>query len=144
MMFKNIYKLDMTPDRVKPLVMVSQFDTAREIEFDLFLDNVEYNPASASILIDETEITPTISGNSVSFTVPSELTMYSGIFYGEVSVGDVMGSCNFKFKVDSTPEPVPPTPQSDLIESNQALSILLGRSVFADNPKEALAIIKGE
>lgn len=143
-MFKNTYKLDMIPDRVKPLIIVSQYDTAREIQLDLFLNGEEYVPSSANILIGETEIVPTIDGNSVTFDVPLDLTMECGIQDGEVQVGDIMGSCNFRFKVDSTPESVPPTRNVDVIESNRALSILLGREVNVENPKEALSIIKGE
>ena len=102
-MITQTYNLNMIPDRVKPMVYVSQYDEARRIVFNLYNGSVEYEPTSASVLIDGTELTATVSGNQVTVDIPSDLTQVAQIVEGEVRAGDVMGSCNFKFKVDSTP-----------------------------------------
>lgn len=102
-MITQTYNLNMIPDRVKPMVYVSQYDEARRIVFSLYNGSAEYEPTSASVLIDGTELTATVSGNQVTVDIPSDLTQVAQIVEGEVRAGDVMGSCNFKFKVDSTP-----------------------------------------
>ena len=50
-MIINTYNLNMIPDRVLPLVMVSQYDSARRIVFNLFNGTEEYSPTSAKVLI---------------------------------------------------------------------------------------------
>lgn len=102
-MIVQTYDLDVTPNRVRPFVYVSQFDQARQIVFNMYDGDEEYNPASASVVIGEEEIEATVSGNTVTFNVPEDLTQVAQLYEGEVRTGDVMGSCNFRFKVDSTP-----------------------------------------
>ena len=105
-MITNTYNLNMIPDRVLPLVMVSQYDSARRIVFNLFNGTEEYQPTSAKVLIGTNQYEGTVSGNQVTFNVPSELTQEAQYLFGEIVATDSngkMGSLNFKFKVDSTP-----------------------------------------
>ena len=105
-MITNTYNLNMIPDRVLPLVMVSQYDSARRIVFNLFNGTEEYQPTSAKVLIGTNQYEGTVSGNQVTFNVPSELTQTAQYLFGEIVATDSngkMGSLNFKFKVDSTP-----------------------------------------
>lgn len=50
-MIANTYSLNMIPDRVLPLVMVSQYDSSRTIVFNLYDGESEYSPTSAKVLI---------------------------------------------------------------------------------------------
>ena len=105
-MITNTYNLNMIPDRVLPLVMVSQYDSSRRIVFNLFNGTEEYQPTSAKVLIGTNQYEGTVSGNQVTFNVPSELTQTAQYLFGEIVATDSngkMGSLNFKFKVDSTP-----------------------------------------
>lgn len=105
-MIVNTYNLNMIPDMVLPLVMVSQYDSARRIVFNLFNGTEEYQPTSAKVLIGTNQYDGTVNGNQVTFNVPSELTQTAQYLFGEIVATDSngkMGSLNFKFKVDSTP-----------------------------------------
>lgn len=130
-MKQSYYLTDIT-DRVRPLVIVSQYDTNRTIQF-----NLDEAPTSAKVIIGTEEIVPTISGSAVSFLVPTSLTDTAQKLRGEVIIGDRMGTVNFDFVVDATPSVESPID----ISGNEALSILLGRSVNVENPREALDII---
>jgi len=105
-MIVNTYNLNMIPDRVLPLVLVSQYDSARRIVFNLFNGTEEYQPTSAKVLIGTNQYEGQVSGNTVAFNVPSSLTQEAQYLFGEIVATDSngkMGSLNFKFKVDSTP-----------------------------------------
>lgn len=105
-MIVNTYNLNMIPDRVLPLVMVSQYDSSRRIVFNLFNGSDEYSPTSAKVLIGTNQYDGTVNGNQVAFNVPSSLTQEAQYLFGEIVATDSngnMGSLNFKFKVDSTP-----------------------------------------
>ena len=120
-MIVNTYNLNMIPDRVLPLVMVSQYDTSRCIVFNLFNGTEEYSPASAKVLIGTNQYDGTVSGNQVTFNVPSALTQTAQYLFGEIVATDSngnMSSLNFKFKVDSTP-----------MEVSQTNTLTLGRSL---------------
>ena len=120
-MITNTYNLNMIPDRVLPLVMVSQYDSARRIVFNLFNGTEEYQPTSAKVLIGTNQYEGTVSGNQVTFNVPSELTQEAQYLFGEIVAMDSngkMGSLNFKFKVDSTP--------MEVIQTN---TLTLGKSL---------------
>ena len=120
-MIVNTYNLNMIPDRVLPLVMVSQYDTSRCIVFNLFDGESEYQPASAKVLIGTNQYDGAVSGNQVTFNVPSALTQTAQYLFVEIVATDSngkMGSSNFKFKVDSTP-----------MEVAQTNTLNLGRSL---------------
>ena len=120
-MIVNTYNLNMIPDRVLPLVMVSQYDSARRIVFNLYDADYEYSPTSAKVLIGTNQYEGTVSGNQVTFNVPSELTQTAQYLFGEIVATDSngkMGSLNFKFKVDSTP-----------LEVIQTNTLTLGKSL---------------
>ena len=105
-MIVNTYSLNMIPDRVLPLVMVSQYDSSRTIVFNLYDGESEYQPTSAKVLIGTYQYDGTVNGNQVTFNVPSALTQTAQYLFGEIVATDSngkMGSLNFKFKVDSTP-----------------------------------------
>lgn len=121
-MIVNTYNLNMIPDRVLPLVMVSQYDSARRIVFNLFNGTEEYQPTSAKVLIGTNQYEGQVSGNQVTFNVPSELTQTAQYLFGEIVATDSngkMGSLNFKFKVDSTPLEVI---QTNTLTLNRSLS----------------------
>ena len=120
-MIVNTYSLNMIPDRVLPLVIVSQYDSSRTIVFNLYDGTEEYQPSSAKVLIGTNQYEGTVSGNQVTFNVPSELTQTAQYLFGEIVATDSngnMGSLNFKFKVDSTP-----------MEVTQTNTLTLGRSL---------------
>jgi len=98
-------RLNFETDRVKPLVVVSQYDTARTIEFELYDNETRYIPSNATIIIDTNQYQGTITNGIVSFTVPSSLTQNAQKLFGEIVVNDNgrMATCNFNFVVDSTP-----------------------------------------
>ena len=105
-MIVNTYSLNMIPDRVLPLVIVSQYDTSRSIVFNLYDGESEYQPTSAKVLIGTNQYDGQVSGNTVTFNVPSALTQTAQYLFGEIVATDSngkMSSLNFKFKVDSTP-----------------------------------------
>ena len=121
-MIVNTYSLNMIPDRVLPLVMVSQYDTSRCIVFDLYDGESEYQPTSAKVLIGTNQYDGQVSGNQVTFNVPSSLTQTAQYLFGEIVATDSngkMGSLNFKFKVDSTPMEVI---QTNTLTLNRSLS----------------------
>ena len=121
-MITNYYNLNMIPDRVLPLVMVSQYDSARRIVFNLYDGENEYQPTSAKILIGTNQYDGTVSGNTVTFNVPSALTQTAQYLFGEIVATDSngkMSSLNFKYKVDSTPMEVS---QTNTLTLNRSLS----------------------
>ena len=120
-MIVNTYNLNMIPDRVLPLVMVSQYDTSRCIVFNLFNGTEEYSPTSAKVIIGTNQYDGQVSGNQVTFNVPSSLTQTAQYLFGEIVATDSngkMSSLNFKFKVDSTP-----------MEVTQTNTLTLGKSL---------------
>lgn len=103
-MIEQSYKLNLIPDRVIPLVKVSQFDTARRIRFYLFNGDSEYTPTgTVKILIGTNQFNATIDGNSVYFTVPTSITRTVQKLFGEVVIGSTLGTCNFNLEVEKTP-----------------------------------------
>ena len=121
-MITNYYNLNMIPDRVLPLVMVSQYDSSRTIVFNLYDGENEYQPTSAKILIGTNQYDGTVSGNTVTFNVPSALTQTAQYLFGEIVATDSngkMSSLNFKYKVDSTPMEVS---QTNTLTLNRSLS----------------------
>ena len=121
-MIVNTYNLNMIPDRVLPLVMVSQYDSSRTIVFNLFNGTEEYSPTSAKVLIGTNQYEGQVNGNQVTFNVPSALTQTAQYLFGEIVATDSngkMSSLNFKFKVDSTPMEVI---QTNTLTLNRSLS----------------------
>ena len=121
-MIVNTYNLNMIPDRVLPLVMVSQYDSSRTIVFNLYDGENEYQPTSAKVLIGTNQYEGQVSGNQVTFNVPSSLTQTVQYLFGEIVATDSngkMSSLNFKFKVDSTPMEVS---QTNTLTLNRSLS----------------------
>ena len=119
-MITNTYNLNMIPDRVLPLVIVSQYDTSRSIVFNLYDGTEEYQPTSAKVLIGTNQYDGEVSGNQVTFNVPSALTQEATKLFGEIVATNngKMSSLNFKFKVESTP-----------LEVEQTNTLTLGRSL---------------
>ena len=121
-MIVNTYNLNMIPDRVLPLVMVSQYDSSRTIVFHLYDGENEYAPTSAKVLIGTNQYEGQVSGNQATFNVPSSLTQTAQYLFGEIIATDSngkMSSLNFKFKVDSTPMEVS---QTNTLTLNRSLS----------------------
>ena len=101
-------RLDLNPSNVKPIVAVSQYDTARQIVFHLYEDDTEYTPqagASAKVLIGTEQLEGTISGSTVTFEISENLTRNEISKFGEVVIyGDgKVSTCNFIFRVYFTP-----------------------------------------
>ena len=131
----------MIPDKVLPVIHISQYDSSRTIVFYLYEDGTEYIPTDATISLNDQTINGTISGNTFTFVVGSTFTQTSGDFFGELRDSG-MGSLNFILRVDATPTVLPNTHDETL---DQALSILLGRNVTSNQSAEALNIImRGE
>lgn len=144
-MITQKYKLNLIPDRVLPLVIVSQYDEARRIIFTLYNGEVLYTPTgTAKVLIGTEQLDATIDGNTVYFDINSDLTNKAQTLFGEVVlVNDgQLGTCNFRFKIDSTP--IEGYSTSTDATSNQALSILLGKSVKSIDSGKAISIVMGE
>lgn len=103
-MIEQSYKLNLIPDRVIPLVKVSQFDTARRIRFYLYNGDNKYTPTgTVKIIIGTNQFNATIDGNSVYFTVPTSITRTVQKLFGEVVIGSTLGTCNFNLEVEKTP-----------------------------------------
>ena len=138
-MITQSYKLNMIPDKVLPVINVSQYDSLRTIVFYLYDGEDEYTPTSVSVKIGSTTLNGTISGNSVSIVLPSTLMENDGEVMGELIDAD-MGSLNFIFNVDSTPIPTV-NPHDETLDL--ALSMILGRNVQSEQSGEALNILFG-
>ena len=141
-MITNYYNLNTIPNRVLPMVFVSQYDEARRIYFNLFSGEETFTPSgTVTVTIGTTQVNGVIENNSVYFDVPSELTEKAQILFGEVIIIDngVLGTCNFRFKVDSTPIEVAETDST----ANEAVSLLLGRSVKSPDSLKAVNILLG-
>lgn len=138
-MITQTYNLNMIPDKVLPIVNVSQYDSSRIIVFNLFDGEEEYIPTSVSVKIGTTTLSGTISSNSVSIVLPSSLMETSGQTIGELVDVD-MGSLNFILNVDSTPLPSV-NPHDETLDL--ALSMILGRSVVSEQSGDALNILFG-
>ena len=138
-MITQSYKLNMIPDKVLPVINVSQYDSSRTIVFNLYDGEDEYTPTSVSVKIGTTTLNGTISSNSVSIVLPSSLMQNSGEVKGEL-IDAGMGSLNFIFNVDSTPLPSV-NPHDETLDL--ALSMILGRSVVSEQSGDALNILFG-
>lgn len=99
-----MYKLNLIPDKVLPVIRCSQFDKNREIKIALFNGDSEYTPLSCYVMIGETSIQGTINNNIFTFLLDESLTKEETTLLGEVVIGDRLGSCNFKLEVEYTPK----------------------------------------
>lgn len=137
------YRLNMTPNKVRPFVYISQYDEGRDITFALYEDEEPYIPTSAIVNIGSQSYEGVISGNEVTITVGEEISQEAGYMFGEVvdyNNGRI-GSCNFRLRIDSTPMVVPNTENGTL---SRALSIVFGRNV-TENSSDAWNILtRGE
>ena len=138
-MITQKYNLNMIPDKVLPVINVSQFDSSRTIVFYLYDGENSYTSTSVSVKIGSTTLNGTISGNSVSIVLPSALMETSGEQMGEL-IDANMGSLNLIFNVDSTPIPTV-NPHDETLD--QALSMILGRNVVSEQSGDALNILFG-
>lgn len=133
-MINQKYNLSIVPDKVKPIVRVSQYDdSSRTIIF--IIDDTF---TTAKVKIGDTEINGTVNGNEVSFLVTEDLTQDYGIKEGEV-ICDTIGTLNFYFEVDFTPL----ESDYDVVLGNRALSIIFGREVRTNDPYKALNVLWG-
>lgn len=141
-MITQRHKLNTIPDRVLPLVIVSQYDESRRIYFDLYENDDVFTPSgTVTVTIGTTQINATIDGTSVYFDVPTSLTQTATSYIGEVVIVNdgQLGTCNFRFKVDSTPIEVAETDST----ADSAVSLLLGRSVKSPDSLKAVNILLG-
>lgn len=98
-----MYKLNLIPDKVLPVIRCSQFDKNREIKIALFNGEDEYTPLSCYVTIGETSIQGTINNNIFTFLLDESLTQKETTLLGEVVIGDRLGTCNFMLEVERTP-----------------------------------------
>lgn len=97
-MITQKYNLSIEPDKVKPVVRVSQYDdSSRTIVFV-----IDYDFSDASVYVGDDEIACEIDGNEVSFLIDESLTGTAGDRQGEV-VCDGVGTLNFVLSVEQTP-----------------------------------------
>ena len=136
-MTEQEYKLNLVPDKVEPLVLVCQHDTARKIIFDLYDGEDEYIPTTVSLKIGNSSYALTKDGNRVYLTLPSTVTDNAQILKGEV-VTDNMGSLNFTLEVEEVPA------SQNLLLLNRAVSIIMGRDMTVNDPQSFLDILNGE
>lgn len=105
-MITQRHNLNIVPDKILPIVYASQFDTAREIEFQLYKENTEYTPDATSVYatIEGERIEAEVSGSVISFVLPASVTADSGTKLGEVVLENdgKIATCNFKLKVMPT------------------------------------------
>jgi len=94
-MITQSYNLTFDTGEVKPHIYVSQYDTARVIQFIL-----DFTPTSASVVINGTAVASSIEDNTVSFLFSDTTTI--GVRMGELRC-DGNGSVNFEIEVESTP-----------------------------------------
>ena len=94
-MIVQSYNLSFDTGNVKPKLFVSQYDTARLIQFIL-----DFTPNNASVLINDTQVASEIDNNVVSFLFAD--TSEVGIKHGELRC-DGNGSVNFEIEIEYTP-----------------------------------------
>lgn len=138
------YKLNLIPGNVKPIVAVSQYDTARRIIFHIYDGEEEYEPSgTAKVIIGINQFDAEIDGSQVIFEIDETMTQNEDSKFGEiVFYGDGnVATCNFIFRVYFTPVSEPPSPVPDRM--NRALSIILGRTVQTPDAEEAFNILMG-
>lgn len=99
-----MYKLNLIPDKVLPVIRCSQFDKNREIKIALFNGDSEYTPLSCYVVIGNTTIQGTINNNIFTFLLDESLTQKETTLLGEVVIGDRLGTCNFMLEVEYTPK----------------------------------------
>ena len=99
-----MYKLNLVPDKVLPVIRCSQFDVNREIKISLFNGEDEYTPLSCYVVIGNTTIQGTINNNVFTFLLDESLTQEETTLLGEVVIGDRLGTCNFMLEVEYTPK----------------------------------------
>lgn len=99
-----MYKLNLIPDKVLPVIRCSQHDKNREIKIALYNGEDEYTPLSCYVVIGDTTIQGTINNNIFTFLLDERLTQEETTLLGEVVIGDRLGTCNFILEVEYTPK----------------------------------------
>ena len=137
------YRLNMTPNKVRPFVYISQYDEGRDITFALYENGEPYYPTNVTVNISSESYEGTINGNEVTITVGEEISQESGYLYGEVvdNNNGRIGSVNFRLRIDSTPMVVPSTENATL---SRALSIIFGRNITENNQDALDVLMRGE
>ena len=114
-MITQEYKLNLIPDNFPVFVRCSQYDTeSRTIEMTLYEGSALYTiPNGATVTVRGTkqdgtgfEYPCTFSGSVVSFDIQAQMTIFAGKVPSEIRItsnGEILGSCNFYFLVESTP-----------------------------------------
>ena len=114
-MITQEYKLNLIPDNFPVFVRCSQYDTeSRTIEMTLYEGSALYTiPNGATVTVrgtkqDKTgfEYPCTFNGSVVSFDIQTQMTIFAGKVPSEIRItsnGEILGSCNFYFLVESTP-----------------------------------------
>lgn len=105
-MINQIYNLNINPDKVSPIVRVSQYDyNSRNIQFVIYEDDELYDLSgmTAQIKIGENTYQGTITNNIVSFIFND--TEYATKTMGEVVLSNdgIMATLNFYLVVEETP-----------------------------------------
>lgn len=132
----NTYSVDLTPKATPVVVKVSQYDSGREITFNVKNNGTTFSLAgySAAVIVNtrSTRVATmmcTVSGSAVRFSSTPASTLYSGRHMGELRItktsGEYVGSCNFIWEVE-------PSPESDFIPSEDE------ENTFADMFQSAM------
>ena len=105
-MINQIYNLNINPDKVSPIVRVSQYDyNSRNIQFVIYEDDELYDISgmTAQIKVGENTYQGTIENNIVSFIFND--TEYATKTLGEVVLSNngTMATLNFYLVVEETP-----------------------------------------
>lgn len=114
-MITQEYKLNLIPDNFPVFVRCSQYDAeSRTIEMTLYEGSALYTiPNGATVTVRGTkqdrtgfEYPCTFNGSVVSFDIQAQMTIFAGKVPSEIRItsnGEILGSCNFYFLVESTP-----------------------------------------
>ena len=136
MAVSNSYTIDLTPKASPVVVSVSQYDEGRQITFSVLNNGKTFSLTGYSVAVvvrtrstRVATMTCTVSSNTAKFSSTAASTLYSGRHIGELRItkssGEYVGSCNFIWNVEQSPE-------SDFIPSEDE------ENVFADMLKQAL------
>ena len=104
------FKLENTPGAMPPIIHVSEYDINRQFTITLTENGQVYTiPANTTAKIEGTlnghgfSVSATVSGNTITFTLTTDMTAYAGEAYTKVVLtngGNPVSSCAFVLAVD--------------------------------------------
>lgn len=118
------YTIDLVNHATPVVVPVSQYDVGRVIKFNIRNNGATYDVSSYSAILQgkfsngkSFKITGSVSGSTASFTCTKESTSFCGRVMAEVRIAkgsETVGTMNFVWEVEETPDTTHPVTQSDI------------------------------